>query len=89
MENQHRIISGYRDLSEDELAVFNRIKAHAAEIGRLVDDVAALPTATGSSTVDPPAGTPMVDPRWCAIARTHLQQGFMALGRSVARPESF
>ena len=27
------------------------------------------------------------DQRWLAIARTHFEQGFMALNRSVFRPE--
>lgn len=28
-----------------------------------------------------------VDRRWLAIAKTHIEQGFMALVRSIARPE--
>jgi hypothetical protein len=28
-----------------------------------------------------------IDKRWLAIARTHIEQGFMALNRSVMRPE--
>lgn len=28
-----------------------------------------------------------VDPRWAAIARTHFEQGFMALNRAIFRPE--
>lgn len=27
--------------------------------------------------------------RWVAIAKTHLQEGFMALNRSVANPDNF
>lgn len=74
MENQHRHIKGYRDLSEAEVAEMNRIKAAGEQIGALVASVAALPG---------------VDQRWVAIARTELQQGFMALTRAVARPDSF
>lgn len=29
-----------------------------------------------------------VDQRWVAIARTHFQEGFMALNRAVFQPES-
>ena len=29
-----------------------------------------------------------IDGRWVSIARTHFQQGFMALTRAVTRPES-
>jgi len=74
MENQHQLIKGYRDLSEPEIAEMNRIKAAGESIGALVASVAAMPG---------------VDQRWVAIARTELQQGFMALTRAVARPESF
>lgn len=28
-----------------------------------------------------------VDPRWLAIARTNLEQGFMALNRAIFKPE--
>lgn len=31
----------------------------------------------------------LFDKRWSSIARTQLQQGFMALIRSIAKPETF
>lgn len=67
-------ITGYRDLSEDEIRMANEIKALASEVGAKVDEVIDLTDS---------------DPRWAAIARTNLQQGFMALIRSVLRPETF
>lgn len=27
------------------------------------------------------------DARWCAVAKTNIQQGFMALNRALTRPE--
>lgn len=30
---------------------------------------------------------PDVDQRWLAVARTHIEQGFMAMNRAVFRPE--
>jgi hypothetical protein len=27
------------------------------------------------------------DPRWLAVARTHVQQGFMALNRAIFKPQ--
>jgi hypothetical protein len=74
MENQHRHIMGYRDLTAGEVSGMNAVKAHAEYIGTLVDNL----------TRD----TEM-DQRWVAIARTHLQQGFMALTRAVAKPTTF
>ena len=32
---------------------------------------------------------PDIDKRWLAIAKTDLQKGFMALVRSIAKPETF
>lgn len=74
MKNQHRKITGYRELTQDEIDKMNAIKLKAEEVGRLVDDIQKC---TGA------------DPRWAAIARTHLQEGFMALTRSIAKPTSF
>ena len=74
MDNQHRKITGYRDLTQDEIDLMNAIKTVGADVGRLVDAIAADAT---------------FDARWTAIARTHLQEGFMALTRAVAKPDSF
>lgn len=74
VDNQHQKIKGYRDLSEVEIGAMNDCKSVAVEVGILCDKVAGL------------SG---VDPRWVAIAKTDLQKGFMALVRSIARPETF
>lgn len=74
MENQHKKITGYRDLTQEEIDQMNRIK-------QLANTVETLVTVT--------SGISGVDQRWVAIAKTHLQQGFMALTRSVAKPTSF
>jgi hypothetical protein len=37
-------------------------------------------------TLDVYAAGDMIDKRWLAVARTHFEQGFMALNRSVFRP---
>lgn len=75
MENQHRQIKGYRELNEAEIALMNEIKTKGAELGDLVQKLSA-----------PDAGT---DARWVKIGATHLQQGLMALTRSVAQPTFF
>lgn len=74
MENQHQQIKGYRDLSQTEIDLMNRCKATAEEVGKLAEDVKALPET---------------DKRWASIAITQLQQGFMALIRSIAKPTTF
>jgi hypothetical protein len=74
MENQHRQISGYRELSEGEIGTMNRIKSFGPPLEEMVE---ALRTISE------------VDQRWVAIGATHLQQGLMALTRAVAKPDFF
>ncbi len=77
MDNQHRKIKGYRELSEAEIAVMNKVKEHGAQLEMLLQELGDL------------SGDAKVDPRWLAIGKTHLQEGLMALTRSVAKPSFF
>jgi len=74
MENQHRLIDGYRDLSKEEISLVNDIKQNGNELGALLDILEQHPG---------------VDKRWLAIARTDLQKGLMALVRSITKPQGF
>lgn len=74
MENQHQKIKGYRDLSQAEIDLMNKIKAKGIELGELV---AELRAADG------------LDQRWISIGQTDLQTGLMALTRAVAQPTTF
>lgn len=74
MDNQHRMIAGYRELTEADIEIINELKAKAEEVGAMVEGM----TRTGA-----------FDQRWVAIGRTHIQEGFMALVRAVAQPETF
>lgn len=74
MENQHRKIKGYRELNEQEIANMNKVKLLAADVGNLVEALYKNPDA---------------DLRWVDIAASQLQLGFMALTRSIAKPEFF
>lgn len=80
MDNQHKLIVGYRDLSEDEIGLMNRVKELAGLTGTLVENLKTYQ-----------AGEPgqELDQRWIAIGATELQQGFMALVRGIARPTTF
>lgn len=83
MENQHRQITGYRELDLVEIALMNEIKAEAERIGALVEK---LRTARNPKV----SGDPLfADQRWVAIGATDLQKGFMALTRAIAKPTSF
>jgi hypothetical protein len=79
MENQHKLITGYRDLSQQEIDAMNKAKELANAVGAFCNSLAAM------AKEDPTA----IDPRWVAIGQTDLQKGFMALTRSIAKPTSF
>ena len=79
MENQHQKITGYRDLTQDEIDLMNKAKELANATGAFCNALAAR------AKEDPTA----IDPRWVAVGQTDLQKGFMALTRSIAKPTSF
>ena len=74
MENQHRKIKGYRELGQQELDDMNLVKQHGKGLGELVAYLKEHPNT---------------DKRWVSIGNTHLQEGLMALTRSVAKPDFF
>lgn len=78
MENQHRQIKGYRELSQGDIDAMNEIKEMAAAVGALVEKLRDTPNASRGA-----------DQRWVSIGATDLQKGFMALTRSVAKPDFF
>lgn len=87
MENQHQQIRGYRDLTQHEIDLMNRIKEHAAATKDLVRDVQQH--LSNSAKLPHEADADLSPMRWASIGQTDLQQGFMALTRAVARPSSF
>lgn len=78
MDDQHRKISGYRDLTQEEIDLINEVKTQAEMVRHLVDKLEARARTQGA-----------IDGRAIAIARADLQTGFMWLSRSIARPIGF
>ncbi len=74
MDNQHRQIKGYRDLSQAEIDLMNKVKSKGAELAELVNELCS---------------SPALDQRWVSIGATDLQTGLMALTRSIAQPMLF
>ncbi|MBC8395882.1 MAG: hypothetical protein H8E16_02135 [Flavobacteriales bacterium] len=74
MDNQHKKIKGYRDLTQHEIDAMNAIKAIAEQVKEITDSIANIEG---------------VDKRWLNIGITDLQKGFMSVTRSVARPTTF
>lgn len=94
MENQHRKITGYRELTQEEIDLMNEIKALGAQLDVLCDKVfASVQTeqekamvAGGEEWLAFDMANPMI---WLYDARSTLQKGLMFLTRAVARPNSF
>jgi hypothetical protein len=82
MDNQHQKITGYRELTQEEIDLMNEVKQLAAKTGELIEKLSASDVIT-TPDVDG------IDLRWVNIAKTQLQQGFMALTRSIAKPTTF
>ena len=91
MENQHRKISGYRELSQTEIDLMNQIKS----IGEVLEGTIARVREhieLQYTTVDEVERARLVnaDPmKWVIKATDDLQVGLMELTRAVAQPTKF
>ncbi|MBN49982.1 MAG: hypothetical protein CMN85_10605 [Spongiibacteraceae bacterium] len=74
MDNQHKKIKGYRDLTQEEIDLMNEGKALAEQCGNFIAKLEANDTT---------------DKRSVALGKTSLQQGFMWAIRGVAKPSTF
>ena len=73
VENQHRRISGYRDLTEREISFINAVKSLHDEVGELwLQLTEELPDD---------------DARCLQAARDRLNEGFSWFVRAIAQPE--
>lgn len=71
MDNQHKLVSGYRDFNKTDLDAINSIKLAEQDIGQLWQQIRNLEG---------------VDHRCLATAKTQLQQAFSWFVRAVAKP---
>lgn len=71
MNNQHKKIAGYRDLSQHDIDLMNEVKDHEARWNSLVDRLRAVQT---------------IDQRNVALAVTHAEDAFMRAVRAIAQP---
>ena len=74
MEDQHKKIKGYRDLSQEEIDLMNEAKALAEQCGALIEKLEMKME---------------LDHRCVALGKTSLQQGFMWTIRGIAHPTTF
>lgn len=71
MDNQHRQISGYRDLTQQEIDAINSIKSLEQDTANLFKQLSAVPG---------------VDVVALEVAKTSLKTGFFWMVHSVGRP---
>lgn len=88
MENQHRHITGYRELSQEEIANINAIKQAAEIIGdmclKLRGEIIHMPEMNTDQCAAKREAL-----RWFNEGEMQAQQAFMSLTRAVARPTTF
>lgn len=93
MENQHRKITGYRDLNQEEIDLMNEVEALGVEMeDRLIKVQRHIENLNELSKTDEALSQRIhnAEPwRFSAIAKTDFQTGLMALTRAVAQPEFF
>ncbi|MCY1356462.1 hypothetical protein D9M69_429160 [compost metagenome] len=88
MDNQHRKITGYRELTQQEIDLMNRIKAKGEELRALIDEARELAAQHDEPYEEGPreADHPMY---WVRSAEGSFRAGVMYLVRAVAKPQSF
>lgn len=82
-------ITGYRQLSEAEVALMNEGKALAEQVGDYIEKLRMHQTTVPHPGVVSKGELPSLDQRWISIGATQLQQGFMAVIRGIAQPTTF
>lgn len=63
-----------RELTPDEVRAFEQVEKFRELTKTFFGNVVELSSA---------------DPRWAAIAKTHFQEGLMALTRAITKPDTF
>lgn len=65
-------VSGYKPQSDETIALVNQNKRAEENILRAMDEM---------------KGNDAYDQRWLAIARTHIEEAFMAFNRCIFKPD--
>lgn len=75
MDNQHKMIPGFRDLNESEIVAIQTIKHRERDIATFFNEF------LDSAPVE-------LDHREMALAKTHFEDAFIHFVKAVARPDS-
>lgn len=91
-------ITGYRALTGEEIQLINTVKAKGVDLDQTIKtaQVYLINQRRAAARLPLPdfdAELKRIDTaepnRWAAIARTHFQEGLMALTRAIAQPSNF
>lgn len=82
-------ITGYRQLSDDEIALMNEGKALAEACGAYIAKLRQHPDVVRNQAPNDGVSLQPLDQRWISIGATDLQRGFMAVMRGIAQPTTF
>jgi hypothetical protein len=85
VDNQHRKLSGYRELTQDEINLINEIKGHEQVTLAIIGRVRGAALLVASEELVDGETEPL---RWTRLSKDYLQMGIMALIRAVAQPGS-
>lgn len=75
MEHAGLPVHGYQKQADEKVQLVNRNKEIEEHSLRVLDALRDL--------------GPAIDQRWLAIGRTHLEQAWMAINRSIFQPQRF
>lgn len=104
MDNQHRKISGYRELTQLEIDLMNEVKLKGEELKILINKIDShleLQKSTAIKMLESNRALGVTEDedltrindtqptRWLALARSDLQTGLMKLTRAIAQPTTF
>jgi hypothetical protein len=94
MDNQHKKIKGYRDLTEQEIALMNRIKELGEQTKTLLGEIIDLRYKQQHDVCEglkSPISYQQTNESLRALlnAKDHLQTGQMWFVRALALPDSF
>ena len=89
--DQHKLINGYRELSQEEIDLLNRIKELGPVMEQLIDDIYEHIASESYNCSEERAKEILVsNPMgWLTEGQMELQKGLMFLTRAVAQPQSF
>lgn len=90
MENQHRKITGYRELTQPEIDLMNEVKALGVQMEAVLLKVGThVASQRGKTSASEDRMNNATPERFLALAQTEFQTGLMYATRAVAQPEFF